>query len=70
MPEVKAIKIDKERCIGCGSCASFAPGAFVINPEEGKAELAKGWEEADYNDLLRARDSCPTQAISLELKEN
>lgn len=64
--KVTAIKIDRERCIGCGSCVALAPDAFAADPEEGKAEVKEGWEKVSSEDLRRACDSCPVQAITLE----
>lgn len=64
--KVTAVKINRERCIGCGSCVALAPGAFVIDLEEGKVEVKEGWEKVSSEDLRRARDSCPVQAIALE----
>jgi ferredoxin len=34
--KIKSVKIDKERCIGCGSCAALAPAAFTVDIEESK----------------------------------
>jgi ferredoxin len=64
--KIKRIKIDRERCVGCGSCAIVAPDAFVLDINEGKAEVKEGWEKVPPNDLRRARDICPVQAIVLE----
>jgi len=32
------IQIDKNKCIGCGACASIEPKIFRINPDDGKSE--------------------------------
>jgi ferredoxin len=66
MTKIKRIKIDKERCIGCGSCASLVPDAFALDIEEGKAEVKKGWEKISPDDIRRACTACPVQAITLE----
>lgn len=63
---IEQIKIDRQRCIGCGSCAVLAPGTFALDPEEGKAEVKEGWKKVSLEDLRRARDACPVQAITLE----
>lgn len=55
-----SIKIDKELCIGCGSCAALCPGTFKMNEENGKAEVVS---EADPDCAQKAAESCPTQAI-------
>jgi ferredoxin len=64
--KIKSVKIDKERCIGCGSCAALAPAAFTVDIEESKAEVKEGWEKVPPNDLRRAATACPVQAITLE----
>lgn len=65
---VRQIKIDNERCIGCGSCAVLAPDAFVLDSNVEKAKVKEGWEKVSAEDLRCARDICPVQAIALEEK--
>lgn len=63
---IKRIKIDSQRCTGCGSCVVLAPDAFVFNVGGGEVEVREGWEKVSPEDLRRARNSCPAQAIVLE----
>jgi len=63
---IESIKVDQERCIGCGSCAVLAPDAFVVDPNQGKAKVKAGWEKVPFEDLRRVRDACPVQAIIIE----
>ncbi len=59
-----AIKIKKDDCIGCGSCAAVCDKIFQMNNEEMKAEVIDA--EADDECVKEARDICPTQAIVIE----
>lgn len=54
------IKIDKEKCIGCGLCPSICPEVFEMN-EEGKAEVKV---QKKIPCVKEAIESCPTEAIS------
>lgn len=61
--KIKKINIDKNLCLGCGSCAAIAPGAFQLG-NEGKAELLPDWQKTGDKELIAAVQSCPTQAIT------
>ncbi|MBR3929757.1 MAG: 4Fe-4S binding protein [Clostridia bacterium] len=61
----KIIKIDKEKCNGCGACAS-ACHEGAIEMVNGKAELTR----EDYCDGLGdCLPACPTGAITFEERE-
>lgn len=56
-------KINKEKCIGCGICASLCPEVFETG-EDGKSLVKKG---ADFKKnkkcIEEAIQSCPVDAI-------
>jgi len=56
------VKVDKEKCIGCGSCASTCSEVFKV--EEGKAHVVSGKESAEDECVQKAIDECPVDAIS------
>ena len=57
------IRIDRERCMGSGSCAFHAPETFDVD-EAGKAVLLDG--DQDGPDAVRAAvEGCPTRALSV-----
>jgi len=56
--------VDKEKCIGCGTCAVLAPKTFKLT-NESKVEVINppGDEEEKIKEAI---DACPVNAISLE----
>lgn len=63
------VKVDKNKCIGCGSCISICPKNFYF--KEGKAEVKKEIiTEKEYDFHLEALELCPVDAISIEEIKN
>jgi ferredoxin len=59
------VKVDREKCIGCGSCVSVCPENFRFR--EGKADVIKEIiTEKEYDKNLEASELCPVGAISIE----
>ncbi len=54
-------KVDKEACVGCGTCVDACPEAAI----EMDDEFAKV-DEARCNECGTCVDACPTQAIKVE----
>jgi ferredoxin len=62
---VKA-EIAAERCIGAGTCTTVAPHVFAQSESDGIAlVLQDPVPEAERDDVERAADLCPVQAILL-----
>ena len=57
------IKIDKEKCIGCGLCEGICGGLFQIG-DDGKAYV-KNSHFIIYC-VQKAVDECPSDAITIE----
>ena len=57
------IKIDKEKCIGCGSCVAVCADYFEMD-DDNKARLKDGVNGAEC--AQEAVDICPVQAIEIE----
>lgn len=59
------IKIDKEKCIGCGTCVAMAEKSFRFAADNCKVEAVD--PPADPPETLyMIVDVCPTQAIVVE----
>lgn len=59
--KIGKIIVDRNLCIGNGSCVAVAPGVFELDAEN-KA-VAYNPKGADDETILLAAKSCPTQAI-------
>lgn len=57
------IKIDKNKCIGCGTCVVLAPKTFKLG-DDGKSQVIEppGDDRAVIEDAV---DNCPVDAIEL-----
>ncbi len=61
---MKKLKIDKDKCIGCGGCEFNCPEVFEINISSGKAEVKADADlEENKEAIERAMKECPTEAI-------
>jgi len=60
----KKIIVDKEKCIGCGTCVALAPEIFEMD-KNGKSSVKKS-PEINEESLKLAIDSCPVQAIKTQ----
>ena len=56
------VKVDKEKCIGCGACAAVCSDVFEM--KEGKAVAKEA--ETDKECAKEAADTCPVDAIKIE----
>lgn len=52
------VSVNKEKCIGCGACASVCPQGFEI--KDGKAHV----KDSKAKCIKEAAESCPVDAIS------
>ena len=55
------ITIDKNLCIGCGTCTAIASKSFRLGLD-GKAEVIEPMEDEEQK-IQEAIDSCPIAAI-------
>lgn len=58
---MKTVKLNKDKCFGCGACVSIAPQNFDFD-EEG---LSKVINTEVTDTTIKACDSCPAFAIEI-----
>ena len=57
------LKVNQDKCIGCGQCVSNCEDVFNFN-DEGQAEVIETpIKEEHLEDATTAKESCPTEAI-------
>lgn len=57
------LKIDHEKCIGCGTCEALCPAVFKLNAQ-GKSEVIPDAKLEKHGPCIReAIEMCPVQAI-------
>ena len=57
------LKVDKEKCIGCGLCSNLCPEVFELT-EDGKAIVKEGADSGENKECAKeSKESCPVGAI-------
>jgi len=62
---VTRIEVDRERCVGSGSCEMLAADLFEVGGDGIVAVLRPEAEEDDLDAAEEAVRACPTQALAL-----
>ena len=57
------VSVNKERCIGCGSCSAVCDEVFGL--KDGKAYVKKGQEKSKAPCAKEAEEACPVDAINV-----
>ena len=60
---MKKIKVNLDKCIGCGACVAIDPEHFDFD-DEGRSNVISS-ENIESENLTNAIESCPTSAISI-----
>ena len=57
------VKVNKEKCIGCGLCSNLCPEVFEL-AEDGKAKVKENADlEKNKEGVKEAKEGCPVSAI-------
>ena len=57
------LKVEKEKCIGCGACVGISPGVYDFDDEGFAFVKVDKIEEKDEASAIDGKESCPTDAI-------
>jgi len=57
------VKVDKEKCIGCGLCSNLCPEVFELGEDSKVRVKEKADLEKNKECIKEAKESCPVGAI-------
>jgi ferredoxin len=57
------VNVDRDLCIGSGTCVRLAPGVFALDDEE--ISVVVNPEAVEISKLQLAAEACPTEAITI-----
>lgn len=60
-----SIRVDRDLCIGAGTCVALAPKAFVLD-DEAKAVILETADQETIETIIMAAQACPARAIIIE----
>ena len=61
------VRVDKDKCIGCGICPAVCEKVFTMDESGDKAEIIEGVEYHLHKEKIQeAIDACPVDAISCD----
>ena len=60
------VEVDRDRCVGSGTCEALAPAVFEVDDDGVLAVLRPEPGEDDLPDVRDAVTSCPTRALALD----
>ena len=57
------LKVDKDKCIGCGACAAICPDVFEIDTDQLAISIVDEVSADVMEDAIDAKEGCPVDAI-------
>jgi ferredoxin len=62
---VSRVEVDRDRCVGSGTCEALAPAVFEVDDDGVLAILRAEPDAAELPDVREAVAACPTRALAL-----
>jgi ferredoxin len=62
---VTGVDVDRERCVGSGTCEMLVPDVFEVGDDGVVAVLRPRLTDDDVDAVRDAVQACPTQALGL-----
>jgi ferredoxin len=62
---VSRVEVDRDRCVGSGTCEALAPAVFEVDDDGVLAVLRPAPAEDQLADVREAVQACPTRALAL-----
>jgi ferredoxin len=62
---VTRVEVDRDRCVGSGTCEALAPAVFEVDDDGVLAVLRPEPGEDELTDVRDAVAACPTRALAL-----
>jgi ferredoxin len=60
------IVVDRDRCVGSGSCEALAPDVFEVDDDGVLTVLREQPGDDELSDVRDAVTACPTRALALD----
>ncbi len=62
---MSGVEVDRERCVGSGTCEMLAPDVFEVGDDGVVVVLRRRPADDDVEAVYDAVQQCPTQALTL-----
>jgi ferredoxin len=60
------VGVDRDRCVGSGTCEALAPDVFEVDDDGVLTVLRAEPAEGEQSDVREAVTACPTRALTLD----
>ena len=58
------VEVDRDRCVGSGTCEALAPAVFEVD-DDGVLAVLREPAQDELSDVRDAVQACPTRALAL-----